>query len=267
MNIIKYELKTKLKFLIFWCFGIILLLLVSSMEFEGISGANSESVQVVLDYYPPIVLALMGITEEIPFTTLLGYSWVLGYIIMVCVSIYGITLGMNVVNREVTDKTYEFLFTKPRKRRYILSVKILSSIICLAVVSFVIYLGFVLIMAPLDTSVDGNKMFMLSSLSTYIVSLIFFALSIFISSVAKTNARSGKISYLYFLFAFLMGAVYDVAPHVTFIRILTPLRYFTYHDAIDGTLSRLFIALSLTIIVSATVLACNYFEKKDFTGI
>ncbi len=74
----------------------------------------------------------------------------------------------------ITDKTYEFLFTKPRTRVYILSVKSLCGAIYVGMFSLVNYLGFVFIISPLDTSVDAMRLFLISAGAAYIVSLIFF---------------------------------------------------------------------------------------------
>jgi ABC-2 type transport system permease protein len=48
-------------------------------------------------------------------------------------SIYAVWLGHNAVSRESIDKTYEFLFTKPKSRTWFLSRKVLTGCLYLTV--------------------------------------------------------------------------------------------------------------------------------------
>ncbi len=267
MNILRYELRIKFKVFVFWSIGLILLLVAGGMEFEGVSGANSESVQIAFDYYPPIVLALMGITENVDFTSLLGYAWVIGYYSTLCGSVYAIILGSNVINRELIDKTFEFLFTKPRKRGYILNIKIVAGFVYLTMFSIINYLGLKLIIAPLDEKINYDDMLMISGLSTYIVSLVFYAIAIFISSTIKDYSKGSKLSFMILLFAFFTGAVYDVSPNMKFIQLFTPLRYFNYSDAIDGNINLLYLFFCAILIVTAVIVSHIYFHKRDITEI
>ncbi len=69
------------------------------------------------------------------------------------------------------------------------------------------------------------------------------------------------------MFAFCLGGVYDVVPSASFLRIVTPLRYFNYKDALSGEISLLFLALSLILIVSSLLFANVSFSKRDFSGV
>ncbi|ONI43061.1 hypothetical protein AN639_11415 [Candidatus Epulonipiscium fishelsonii] len=264
---LKYELKIKYKAFTFWSIGLILLFIAGSMEFEGISGANSESIEVVLNYYPPIILSLMGITEAIDFSYLDGYTWVLGYFGTVIASFYAITLGLSIVNREFIDKTFEFLFTKPRKRKYILSIKIFSGFICLTAFSLINLFSSTLIMNPLDENIDISNLMFLSSIGTYIVSLLFYAISIFVSVLVKNRRQSSKIINLFFLFSFVLGGIYDVTENAEILRFFTPLRYFLYEEANVGVISVWFLLISFVLSVFLIAMAYKSFNKRDLTEI
>lgn len=267
MKLLKYELKIKLKGLILWSLGILLLFLSGSMEFEGIANANSESINVVLNYYPKIVLALMGITESIDFSVLDGYTWVLGYFGTLIGAFYAINLGNSIVNREFIDKTFEFLFTKPKKRGYILGIKILSGFICLTGFSIITFLGSVLIMNPVDKNINITNLMFLSCLGTFFTSILFYAISIFVSTLFKKRALNTKILNCFFLITFILGGVYDVIKNGEIIRYFSPLRYFLYDDALKGHLNIIFIII--TIILNSILLLFSYknFEKRDLTEI
>ena len=267
MKILKYELKIKLKAFLFWAIGLTLLYLAGSMEYGGIAGANSESIDALLNHYPPIILSIMGITEAINFSCLDGYTWVIGYFGTLTAAFYAITLGSSIINRELIDKTFEFLFTKPRKRSYILSIKILSGFICLTAFSLVNFLGSILIMNSVDTNIDITNLMMLSSIGTYITSLLFYAISICINVVIKKKSISGKITNLLFMFSFVLGGIYDITENAEILRIFTPFRYFLYKDARVGNINTLFLTISVIICICLIIIVYKSFKKRDLTEI
>lgn len=267
MEILKYELKIRYKALICWSIGLSLLFIAGSMEFEGLAGANSESIDVVLNYYPPIVLALMGITEAIDFSTLEGYVWVLGYFGTIIAAFYAITLGVSVVNRELIDKTFEFLFTKPVKRKYILSIKIIAGVLCLTLFSIINCLVSTLVMNPLDSNIDISHLMFISSLGTYIISLLFYTFSIFISAIMKQQGKGSKIINICFLVAFVLGSVYDVVEKSDLLRFFTPFRYFLYEEVSTGTTNSFFLGIPVLVSIVFLILAYSYFDKRDLTEI
>lgn len=267
MKLLNYELKIKRKAFLFWSIGLILLFAAGSMEFEGISGANGESIDMIFNYYPAIVLSLMGITEAIDFSALDGYTWVLGYYGTVLASFYAISLGASVINRELIDKTFEFLFTKPRKRAYLLSVKIASGALCLTAFSLINLAASILIMNPVDETMDITNLMVLSSAGTYITSLLFYAISLFVTAYMKKRSTSSKILNIFFLFTFVLGGVYDVTTNGEIMRLFTPLRYFLYQDASAGSINPWFVAISLALIAVFVTGAYKSFDKRDLTEI
>ncbi len=267
MKMLKYELRTRRKAFLFWSVSLILLFVAGSMEFEGISGANSESIEVVLNYYPPIILALMGITEAIDFSRLDGYTWVLSYLATVMAGFYAITLGMHVVNRELVDKTFEFLFTKPRKRKYILSIKVFAGLLCLTAFAIIHFVTSVFIMNPLDRQIDISNLMLLSTVGMYLITLVFYTLSIFVCALIKRRDRSSKILNGVFSLSVLLGGVYDVTHNAEGLRLLTPLRYFLYQDASKGMLNMWYVVGVVLLSGILLLQAYKLFEKQDLTEI
>ncbi len=263
MNLLKYELKIKARPLLFWLIGMFSLVISGSMEFEGLAETDSESMAVLLAYYPPIVLSLLGITEQIDFLSLGGYTWVLGYYVTVIAGFYAITLGSSVANREFIDKTYEFLFTKPRQRSYVLCMKILSAVFCLTLFSLATYTSNLFLMSPLDKSVDIGGILLLHAVATYVVSLIFFAVSLFVSLLLKRD-KASKVNFTLFLSAFILGGLIDVGENLGFLRVFTPLRYFVFADVESGNFPVGFLALSFGIIAMFLLFAFRIFSRKDF---
>ena len=82
---------------------------------------DGASLNQLLARFPRVVLAVLGISG-VDVETPGGYYAVLAFYAVICASLYGASLGAGAVNREAVDKTYEFLFTRPRSRAAILSM-------------------------------------------------------------------------------------------------------------------------------------------------
>ena len=87
----------------------------------NIERMDGASLNQLLARFPRVVLAVLGISG-VDVETPGGYYAVLAFYAVICASLYGASLGAGAVNREAVDKTYEFLFTRPRSRAAILSM-------------------------------------------------------------------------------------------------------------------------------------------------
>ena len=267
MNIFKLELKFDLKRFIFWSIGIFLLLVAGMTKFKGFSDpvASADLTQLI-EEFPKIILAMMGMAN-VDIQSLGGYFFILQYYVLLCIMIYSIHLGSNAVLRENFDKTYEFVFTKPRKRSFILSMKLLSSFIYLFIFSL-LNLGFSFLafeILDIQNSIQGTVV--MCSIAGFLVGLIFLSLSACISSLVKKPEKGTRISYLIFLFVFVMGIVFDISENAKYIKIFTPLKYFEGKDLVSGMLDPLYIIISVVLSAVFIVVAFTAFNKKDLNAV
>ncbi len=264
MNLLKRELWAGLKPFILWSIGLFVLVFAGMVKFTGVS-AGGESVGGIVAQLPRIVQAVMGIVG-INIETLSGYYAILSYFAMLCASIYAIYLGSNAVNREAIDKTYEFVFTKPRTRGYILLMKLNAGFTYLFAFSLLNLILSVLAVAALGLEENINGQILLFVLSVFIVSLFFFMLSAMLSAVFKRSEKGVLAANLCFFGTFIIGIIYDMLEDGGVIRILSPFKYFIPQDIIDGRMDIIYIVI---LIISSVVL-CYFtfrvFDRKDLNA-
>jgi ABC-2 type transport system permease protein len=209
MNIYKHELKVGFKPFIFWTIGLAFLLIAGMTKFLGFEEATGNGVTMVLEKIPKVILIVFGM-GEVDILTPGGYYSVLGSYATICTIIYAINLGSNSVARESIDETYEFIFTKPCSRTYILLNKILAAftylfIFCIlnlffSYISFIIY--------DIDNTIV--KEMILFAISNALVGILFFTVSIFLAAYARKIEQGISNSYKIFLITYIASVLYDL---------------------------------------------------------
>ncbi len=266
MNIVKHELHAGMKSFLLWTLGLFFLDFAGLTKFTGISGAGNADVMKLMNQFPRIVLAVFGMVG-LDINSLGGYYSVLAFYALICISIYGIYLGTNSITRESVDKTYEFLFTKPRTRSYILGLKLFTNTIFLAVYSMLHVI--ISIVAVMTLKIDGNinSQMVLFGVSGFLVGILFFSLGAFLSSIVKRAEKGALYSNLCFFLLFLFGVIFDMSEDNKAIQIVAPLKYFLPTELLDNHLNPIYTLFC--IITSGILLFCavKVFCAKDLTAI
>lgn len=263
MNILKREIRAGLKTFIFWVIGLFVLVFAGLMKYTAIGGtSDTAGINELLDKFPRIVLAVMGMAGA-DINTLGGYYTILAYYALVCAAIYAISLGTNAVSRESFDRTYEFVFTKPRSRSYILRMKLLAVWFYLFLFSILNYVFSVSAVSALGISEDLRIPMLLFSFEILLVGTVFFALSAFLSAAAKKADKGALLGNLCFLFAFMAGIVYDMFSDKNVLKIFSPLKYLNPVDLLDGKLDLLAVVVCVALILVLFWGAFKSFGKKD----
>lgn len=264
MNILKRELRTGLKPFIFWSIGIFILIFVGMIKFEGISTANGSSITDLMDKFPRIVLAILGMVD-VNVNSLGGYYSILSYYGLICAVIYAVHLGSNAVSRETIDQTYEFIFTKPRSRSYILSMKLRAAWIYFALFCALSYVFAVSATSTLQISEDLNSQMLLFSISIFLIGSIFLALSAFFSAIAKQAEKGSLYGNLFFLYSFIIGIIYDMLENGGVLKFISPLKYFNPADILTNKLDPLFVVICVILTGIFLINAFRKFNKRDLS--
>jgi len=263
MNILKREWKANLKVFLFWILGLFILVFTGMTKFTGIAAATDlGDINQILDQFPKVILAVLGVSN-VDITTLAGYYSILAFYALICGAIYAIHLGNNAVSREIVDKTYEFVFTKPCTKTYILGMKVIAG--WMAIAAFSIFNLLFSYAAVVALKFDGNinQLILLYTIVLFVFSSLFYALSIFMATIAKNPEKGALYSNLCFLFAFIMGIVYDMLENGRLIKFISPMKYFEAKDLIVGKFDMGYLLLSIVLITILTYVGFRKFQKNE----
>jgi ABC-2 type transport system permease protein len=263
MNILKRELKAGLKPFIFWTIGLFVLVFIGLTKSTGLS-SGGEGMMDLINAFPKVVLAIMGMAG-VQLDTFGGFYSVLALFALVLTAVYAVWLGNSAVGKESVDKTFEFIFTKPRSRSYILERKLLAGLILLTLYSVLYYLFSIAAVAVLKLE-DIDISFVPFAIGIWVVGLTFYCLSAFLTASSSAPERGAKIAYFIVLLTYIIGVIYDTLENGGIIRFLSPFKYFLSKSIMEGRFDTLYLVPCIIIIVLSLVFAFRSFEKRDLNA-
>ena len=261
MNLFRRELKAGLKPFLLWTLGLFMFIFAGIVK-SSAAMADGQFMTELVSKFPRIVIAVMGMAN-VDIAQFEGFYAVLMQYVFVLAVVYAAHLGNNAVSRESIDKTYEFLFTKPRSRSYILSLKLLAALVFLSVYAVLNLVFSMLAVRQLGLSGDYLALFVRFSLALWLVGFVFLSLSAMCAACVTSAERGARAGNLAILATYALAVVYDLLEQPGLLRLVTPFRYFLNAEVIGGTVSLPYIALCLALSVAFLVVAFRRFERRD----
>ena len=268
------ELKANAKTLLVWCVVVVLFNVAGVMKFEGIAAGDAEAVRQLTVAFPKVALAVMGISD-LDMSTFTGYYAVLEFYVGIMAAVYAVALARNAVSRETVDGTYEFLFVRPVSRARILTAKLLAALVDVAVFVAVNLVSSLLCLPMLGDALGGDAGAAASavvwrfSVWLFALMLVFAAFAACASAVCARPDRGSAIGNASVVVAYGAGVVYDMfSDHraADVARALSPFRYATPQEIIDGRAPMGFVALSALIVAVGFVVAYRAFASRDLAA-
>ncbi|TPF95258.1 hypothetical protein EP30_11060 [Bifidobacterium sp. UTCIF-39] len=270
------ELRANIKPLLVWSLTIILFNIAGMMKFEGIAAGNTEAVRQLTEAFPKVALAVMGISG-LDMSTFAGYYAVLEFYVGIMAAVYAVALARNAVLREMVDGTYEFLFVRPVSRSTILTAKFVAALID-AIVFAAVNLVSSLACLPMlgDGSAgaehgldDGAAVIWRFSLWLFVMMLVFGAIGACVSLASSVPSRGAAVGNGSVIVAYGAGVVYDMfADHDASVvaRILSPFRYVTPDEVINGHVPVPFAILAALIVIAGFTTTYLVFNRRDLVS-
>lgn len=265
MNVCKRELRAGWKPFLYWSLGLLVLVFAGVTKATGVLAGGHEFSQL-MEAFPRVVQALVGMLG-LDIGTFGGYYAALMQYVFILTAVYAAWLGSNAVSRESVDKTYEFLFTKPRARSFLLARKLLAGGIYLTGYCVLLFLFSFAASATLEMGGGMAAEFALYAAADWLMSLVFFSLAALFSAAAGTAEGGAKLGNLAVLAAFALGVIYDMLEHGGLLRLLSPFKYFLPNELLNGTLNPAFFVLALAVSGAALAAAFSRFERRDLNAV
>jgi beta-exotoxin I transport system permease protein len=197
------------------------------------------------------------------FFTIFGfYAYFLAFVVLAG-AVQAMNLGVGILSKEETDKTADFLLTKPIGRGAVVTSKLLaaSSVLCLTNALYML----ASLLAAKATTHDGfdTTTFLLLTATLLLVQIAFLALGLLLSVVLRRVKSVSAVS-LPTVFAFYvigtLGAI--VGNHN--VKYITPFKFFdTAYIASHGAYEVRFLLLEAVLVVLAITASYVIFIRKD----
>lgn len=260
---IKRELKVNKKSFIIWLSILLIMFLVVYLIYPYIiTDETMESMDELMKVFPPEVLKAFNMDLS-SISTAYGWLKTEGFtFVLLVIGIYSSFLGGNILLKEESDKTIEYLGTLPVKRSKIITNKIIAGIIY--IIGMILLFG---IFNYVALSISGgfeHKQFLLLSITPLFIAFPFFSINLFISTFFhKTKASLGIGLGMVFIF-YIINVLSELSSKVDFLRYLSIYTLADTRNVITKiSINPIMIIISFCISAIFIVLTYIRYNKKE----
>ncbi|MDD2180990.1 MAG: ABC transporter permease subunit [Bacilli bacterium] len=260
---LKRELKINKKSLIIWTSIILVLFFIAYITYSSMMGGEtSKALNEMLAIMPEEMLKMFNM-DIVDIDTMFGWFKTEGYtFIVIFTCLYSAILGSNILLKEESDKTIDFLHSKPITRNNIVTSKIQCGLINIAIMFTVITVFNIIGMA-----ISNNlqiKLLLMLSVAPIFSAIPFFFIGIFISTFYKKTTKTNGIGIGLVLVSYFIQIISAISSDVEFIKYTS---IFTLSDSRDiilnNSLNFVYIIISIVITIITIVGIYKRYNNKE----
>ncbi|MEG0775761.1 ABC transporter permease subunit [Clostridium sp.] len=260
MNIFLRELKANRKALIIWSVCMFLTVLSGMGKYTAYSSGTTADVFAEM---PFTLRALLGI-GSLDVSTISGFFAFLFPYLAVIAGIHAALLGSGIIAKEERDKTTEFLMVKPVSRYTVLTSKLFAALVNVIIINLVTMVSSIVMVSAYNKGKDITGEVIMFLLSMFILQLIFLSLGGFLSGFMRKPKASGSLASAILMGAYVISKITDLTDRVNAINVLSPFKYFSYQDILNGKgLSLVNVILSILLVAVFSGLTYFFYRKRD----
>lgn len=265
MNIYLHELKAYRRSTFIWTSAICAAVLFLLSFFPSFS-ESAQDLRNIFNNIPPQVAAMINIDLN-SFFSITGYYTFTFMYISLCGAIQAMNLGLSILSKETTDKTCDFLLTKPRSRFKIVSSKILAVFTCILFTNIIFSLAATAMAGIISKGIIHTKAFYMITFSLFLIQVIFVSIGILLSSILSRIRSIAPIS-LGIVFGFFIIKMFGSAINDSSLKFLSPFEYFdTNYILINSAYDHSYAIAGAAIVVACIIVSYIVYCNKDIHAV
>jgi len=263
MKVFKKDFKENLKTAIIWTLAAALMGFLQVSVYGSMVSTSIDQWETMLDTMPKAMIDAFEITSS-TFDDILSYYAMEGYLyVTLLISVFAALLGARLINKEESEKTSEFILTKPISRFRYITEKLFTLIIMIILsnitAAIIIYIG----MLVGSNAAFSTSVFVGYSLGTLVVSISFGLIAFMISAVVKrVKGLSGMALGIVFL-SFFLGIVSNISDTFSNLQYLSLFEYMGATDIINNTIPIYSYIVFICVIGLSIFFTYRIYLKKD----
>ena len=263
-NLFLNEMRRNAISLIVWMIAITLLISLTMAVYRTFV-ENQSKILGMMSLVPKGALQFKGISNFNDLLSVLGFYSVNNIIyMMVLGSIFAIVLSSNILLKEEYNKTAEYLLTRPLTRSEIFFSKLAVIFLYVFLLNLVTALAGFICMELVKTGPFSIRAFLILSLYTLLLNLLFGAIGLFLSTLVKRPKPITAFSIGLVLIFYFIYTLSKITESASKIGYLSPFR-FVNMDAINPAYKLDFWHLLYFIGISLLLAGLSYrlYNRKD----
>lgn len=258
----KRELKNNFKSFIIWTLLLSFFLIMAYAFYPTLD--QGASFDELLEMMPEELIIALNM-DIVDVNSAFGWFASEGYMMVALLGgCYAAILGSTIVLKEYSEKTIEFLISKPISRLEILKNKLLVGTTYIFLFNFVLFLLSLISLRLLDDL--DLKLLVLFSGSTLLIHYIFFFVTIFISMFFNKTKKMIGVSLGLVLGTYFLQVLSLLNERIDFLKYLSPYEYFSArHIILNEAYKTSYLLLTILIIILCLVGVVSIYKNKEFT--
>ena len=259
----KRELKINLKSFIIWTSILIGLFLVVFLIYPSIiNSANMEMIDEMMKIFPEEMLKAFNMDIS-TIDSAFGWLKTEGFVFVLLITgVYSGILGSNILLKEESDKTIEYLNSVPVTRKNIVLNKILCGLFY--IILMIVIIG---IFNFIGLSLSGEfdrKSYILLSITPLFSSIVIFAICLFLSTFTHKTKKTLGISLGIVFVSYFLNVISEIGESTEFLKYIS---IFTLADIrnviLNVSINPILVVLAICITVIFIILTMFRFEIKE----
>ena len=259
----KREIKINLKSFIIWTAILIGLLLVVFLVYPSIiNSENMEMMDEMMKMFPEEMLKAFNMDIS-SIDSAFGWLKTEGFIfILLITGIYSAILGSNILLKEESDKTIEYLNSVPITRKNIAISKILCGFLYITLMIIIIGI-FNFIGLSLSGSFD-KTLYILLSITPLFSSIVIFSVCLFLSTFTHKTKKMFGISLGIVFASYFLNIIAEMGESTEFLKYISILTLSDIRNVImNVSINPIMVLLAIMITFIFVTLTIIHYEKKE----
>ena len=259
----KREMKVSFKGFIIWLLVLLLIFAVVFLVYPSIiSSDNIKMMDEMMEMFPKEMLTAFNMDIS-SIDSAFGWLKTEGFVfVLLIIGCYSGILGSNILLKEESDKTIEYLNSLPVKRSSIVFSKVISGLTY--IILMVVLVG---IFNFLGLSLSGDfdrKQYILLSTTPIFSSLVIYFICMFLSTFTHKTKKMLGLSLGIVLISYVFNVLSSIADSTEFLKYLS---VFTLADIrsviINISINPLMVIISFSLSIIFLILVLIRYNKKE----
>lgn len=263
MNLFCREIKKNLKTFIVWLVALSVVNVCILLAFDTVAKQAADT-QLMLSQYPEGFVELLSL-DKLDMTNILHYFASRSYLfITIFGSIFSILLASGILSKEESERTIEFLISKPLTRNSIITQKLLCVLFYITSFYFIYAVINYIAMTALKWNDFNIKGFLLVSIGPWLIGLFFASIGLLLSVFVTKTKSVFSISIGIVFGGYFLSVLASLIDKLEFMKYLNPFSYYNTQDlVIDEQIQMIYLVLTTIVVVLCVVLTYFFYNKKD----
>lgn len=260
---LKRELKINFKNFLIWLLILIGLFTIVFLVYPSI--INSDNIQMMnemMEMFPEEILKAFNMDVS-SIDSAFGWLKTEGFVfVLLLTGCYSGILGSNILLKEESDKTIEYLNSLPIKRNNIVFSKILSGL--LYIIMMIIILGIFNYVGLLLSGEFDKKLYVLLSITPIFSSLVIYFCCMFLSTFTHKTKKMLGVSLGIVFISYALQTLSSLTEDIEFLKYLSVFTLADIRNVItNSAINPLLVAISIILSILFLGLTILRYNKKE----